>query len=84
MQSVKAQPDSHLKGSSTTLNKPPNNMDDYVKKGKFIIWDLWKNGTNIIHDMLVVNSGAYLYLHNSPEKVLKKSRKGNIVLKYGF
>ena len=86
IQSVEAQPVSNLKVSPTTLNYPPKDMDDYGKKGELIIWDLWKNGTNSIDDMWILSYGAYLYLQSSPKKVIQgeKSRKGNLVLRYGF
>ena len=40
-------------------------MDDYGKKGELIIWYLWKNSTNSMYDMWILNYGAYLYLQSS-------------------
>ena len=37
--------------------------------------DLWKNGTDSVHDMHVVNTDAKSYWEKSPEKFLEEAEK---------
>ena len=39
------------------------------QKGELLIWDLWQQGTDSVHDMHVVNTDALSYLEKSPGKM---------------
>ena len=45
------------------------------EKGNLIIRDLWKHGTNSVHDMNVVNPAALTDQSKAPEKCLHKAEK---------
>ena len=46
------------------------------QKGDLLIRDLWANGTEIIHDMRVVNTDAKSYWGRTPEKFLEEADRG--------
>ena len=46
------------------------------QKGELLIRDLWKQGTDSVHDMCVVNTYALPYARKTPEKCLQKSERG--------
>ena len=46
-------------------NNPLLVMEDYKQKGYFLIQDIWKRGTGIIHKMRVVNPADSSYLQRS-------------------
>ena len=48
---------------------------DSEQKGDLLIRDLWKNGTDSIHDMRVVNTDAKSYWGRSPEKYLEEAER---------
>ena len=41
------------------------------EKGDLMIWDLWTQGTNSIHDMSVVNTDTVSHHSKNPEKCLE-------------
>ena len=43
------------------------------QKGELLIWDLWANGTDSVHDMRVVNTDAKSYLEKSPKRCLEEA-----------
>ena len=49
---------------------------DLEEKGDLLIRDLWKNGTDSIHDMRVVNTDTKSYWGRSPEKCLEEAERG--------
>ena len=46
------------------------------QKGDLLIWDLWQQGTDSVHDMCVVNTGALSYVRRSPQKCLHEAERG--------
>ena len=46
------------------------------QKGDLLIWDLWQQGTDSVHDMRVVNTDALSYVRRSPEKCLHEAERG--------
>ena len=57
-------------GSTAPGTSPPG---DSEQKGDLLIRDLWKNGTDSIHDMRVVNTDVVSYQYKTPEKFLETS-----------
>ena len=45
-------------------------MEESGEKRDLLIRDLWKNGTDIIHNMCVLNTDTSSYLQKDPMKVL--------------
>ena len=45
------------------------------QKGDLLIHDLWKNGTDSVHDMHVANTDAKSHLANTPEKCLQEAER---------
>ena len=46
------------------------------QKGDLLIRDLWQQGTDNVHDMHIVNTGALTYQLKEPEKCLHKAERG--------
>ena len=46
------------------------------QKGDLLIRDLWKQGTDSVHDMRVVNTDGLSYVRRSPEKCLQEAKRG--------
>ena len=46
------------------------------QKGYLLIRYLWQQGTDSVHDMHVVNTGALSYVRKTPEKCLHKAKRG--------
>ena len=59
-------------GNTAPETTPPG---DSEQKGDLLIRDLWKNGTDSIHDMRVVNTDAKSYWGRSPEKCLEEAER---------
>ena len=51
---------------------PPEEGEE---KGGLIIQDLWTQGTDIIHNVRVVNTDAACYESQNPEKYLENAKK---------
>ena len=47
------------------------------EKGGILIQDLWTQGTDIIHDMRVMNTDAVYYQSKPPEKFLETAERQN-------
>ena len=45
------------------------------QKGDLLIRDLWKNVTDSVHDMRVVNTDAKSHLAKTPEKFLQETER---------
>ena len=60
-------------GSTAPGTSPPG---DSEQKGDLLIRDLWKNGTDSIHDMRVVNTDAKSNWGRTPEKCLEEAERG--------
>ena len=50
-------------------------MENSEQNGDLLIRDLWKRGTESIHDMHVVNTGALSHRKKLPEKYLQMSER---------
>ena len=46
------------------------------QKGDLLIRDLWKQGTESVHNIRVVNTDALSYLKKAPDKCLHEAEKG--------
>ena len=46
------------------------------QKGDLLIQDLWQQGTDSVHDMLVVNTDTLSYVCKSLEKCLHEAKRG--------
>ena len=71
MKRTKATPD-----ESNKTSEHPAAPEVTEQKGELLIWDLWKQGTNSVHDMRVVNTDALTYQLKEPEKCLHEAEKG--------
>ena len=47
-------------------NNQPRILEESEHKGDLLIWDIWKKGMEIIHDIHVVDTDAISYLERSP------------------
>ena len=45
--------------------------DATEQKGDLLLWYLWQNGTDSVHDMQVMNTDAESYWEKTPEKCLE-------------
>ena len=59
-------------GRTNTVDTPPETTE---QKGDLLLWDLWKNMTDSVHDMRVVNTDAKSYWEKSPERCLEEAEK---------
>ena len=66
---TKANPD----GPSDNTDPDETPPDSTEQKGDLLLRDLWKNGTDSVQDMHVVNTYAKSYLEMSPEKCLEEA-----------
>ena len=46
------------------------------QKGDLLIWDLWQQGTDSVHDMRVMNTDALSFVRKTPEKCLHEAERG--------
>ena len=46
------------------------------QKGDLLIHELWQNGTDSVHDMLVVNTDAKSHISKTPDKCLQEAERG--------
>ena len=69
VQRTKAQSD------GTTPYPPKNKQKAMEYKGDLLIRYLWQNGTDIFHNMRVVNTDAKSYLEKTPEKCLQEAAR---------
>ena len=46
------------------------------QKGNLLIWDLWQQGTDSVHNMCVVNTYALTHRTKDPEKCLHETERG--------
>ena len=65
MQITKEHPD------GSTLPPSKNNSEATEKKGELLICDLWKNDTDSVHEICVMNTDAKYYLAKTPDKCLQ-------------
>ena len=59
-------------GITDTEDTPPEATEH---KGDLLIRDLWQNGTDSVHAMLVVNTDDKSYREKSPDKCLEEAEK---------
>ena len=45
------------------------------EKGDLLIWDLWTQGTDSIHDMRFMNTDTFSYQSKTPEKCLESAQR---------
>ena len=62
--------------NKTKTSEHPAAPEVTEQKGGLLIWDLWQQGTDSVHDMRVVNTDALTYQMKEPEKCLHKEEKG--------
>ena len=65
-------PGGSVPGTSSSHSSPPETTE---QKGDLLLWDLWKNGTDSVHKMSVVNTDAKAYKEKSPKKCLVEAEK---------
>ena len=58
---------------ATTVTTTMPQLETTEQKGDLLICDLWKNGTNSVQDMHVVNAYAKSHLAKTPEKCLQEA-----------
>ena len=63
--------------NKTKTSEHPAAPEVTENKGDLLIWDLWQQGTNSVHNMSVVNTDALTYQLKAPEKCLHQAEKGN-------
>ena len=68
---TKAKPD----GTSDTIDPDDTPPEATEQKGDLLLWDLWHNGTDSVHDITFVNTDAKSYWEKSPEKCLEEAEK---------
>ena len=61
-------------GNNDQEGAPPPEVTE--QKGDLLICDLWKNGTNSVHDMHVVNTDAKSHRTKDPERCLQEAESG--------
>ena len=67
-----------MKRAKTKPAGPSDTTDPYdtppyatEQKGDLLLWYLWQNGTDSVHDMQVMNTDAESYWEKTPEKCLE-------------
>ena len=70
-------PNSKPAGPSGSTNPGDTPSEATEQKGYLLLWDLWKNGTDSVHDMHVLNIDAKSYCENSPERCLEEAERSN-------
>ena len=63
-----------MRGGKDKLKGSPSKDKEYLKGG-LLIRDLWTQGMETIHDMLVMNTDAASYQSKTPEKCLETAEK---------
>ena len=63
------------KKSGPKLSSQTQMTEATKQKGNLLIRELWKKGTNSVHDMRVVNTDAKYYMKKTPERCLHDSTK---------
>ena len=61
------------KGTTVPDNTP--SLEAMEQKGDLLIRDLWKNSTDSVHDMRVVNTDANSHLAKTPKKCLQEAER---------
>ena len=56
-----------------TLPASKNKSEYMEQKGYLLIRELWNNGTDIVHDICVLNTDTKSYLDKTPEKCLQEA-----------
>ena len=69
MKKTKAKP----AGPSDTTDPDETPPEATEQKGDLLLRDLWHNGTDSVHDMHLLNTGAKSYWEKSPEKCLEEA-----------
>ena len=59
-------------GSTNQVDTPPEATE---QKGDLLLWDLWQNGTDSVHNMCVVNTDAKSYWEKSPKRCLEEAER---------
>ena len=62
-------------GPSDTTDPDDTPAEAVEQKGDLLLWDLWQNGTDSVHDMPVLNTDAKSYWEKSPEICLEEAEK---------
>ena len=62
--------------NKTKTSEHPAALEVTEQKGDLLIRDLWKQGTDSVHDMRVVKTDALTYQLKDPEKCLHDAEKG--------
>ena len=63
MKRTKAAPDGAGRTSNNAEVQPPEVTE---QKGNLLIWDLWKQGTDNVHNMRVLNTDALTHRTKDP------------------
>ena len=58
-------------GTTDQARAPPPKVTE--QKRDLLIRDLWQNGTDIVHNMRVVNTDAKSHMAKAPEKCLQEA-----------
>ena len=49
--------------------------EEWEEKGNLLIWDLWTQGADSIHELRVVKTDAVTYHSKTPDKCLETSKR---------
>ena len=70
-------PKENLAGSKNTKSTASTPLlETTEKRGDILIRDLWKNGTNSVHDMRIMNTDAKSHSAKTLEKCLQEAERG--------
>ena len=69
---MKAAPAGASGNSTQSVAQPPEVTE---QKGELLIWDLWQQGTDIVHNMHVVNTDTLTHRKKDPEKCLHEAKQ---------
>ena len=61
-------------GTTDQEGAPP--LEATEQKGDLMICDLWKNGTDSVHNMRVLNTDAKYHSVKTPEKFFQEAERG--------
>ena len=73
MKRTKAAPSRANGNSGQSVAQPPEVTE---QKGDLLIWKLWQQGTDSVHDMRVVNTDTPTHQKKDPEKCLHEAEQG--------
>ena len=61
-------------GKETAKGKEVPKLEEGEEKGDLLIQDIWNQGMDSIHNMLVVNTDAVSYQSNTPDKCIETAK----------